>query len=275
MKILVSFFGILLAASTACAGFVTVGQEGGVWWFKSPEGKPFVSLGANHVEPIYWQSPNNTQFVAQMYGADLFAPDGSVRESSQAAAQWAQRVAQNFAAWGFNTLGFHNPISKSLQSAGTAYYVIELALPVSWGWNSPRSALVRAFRRHPLDVFGNEFAAAVEANAAAVVKSYVNDPRVLGYAYTDGPPWTVDDDTGDAAPHLSRAARQPRRRRLRQRRRGAGEIRQSLADGAEQCVLSHATFPNLGTDREKEHHETQVHALRRPTARVCRRAAGC
>jgi hypothetical protein len=199
MKIFVSFFGFLLAASAACAGFVTVGQEGGVWWFKSPEGKPFVSLGANHVEPVYWQSPNNTQFVAQMYGPELFTPDGNVREGSPAATKWGQRVAQNFAAWGFNTLGFHNPLSKSLQSAGAAYYVIELALPVSWGWNSPRSALVRAFQRHPLDVFGDEFATAVEANAAAVVKPYANDPRVLGYAYTDGPPWTVDDDTGDAA----------------------------------------------------------------------------
>ncbi len=199
MKLISPVLGLLFAAVVARAGFVSVEQEAGVWWFKSPEGKPFVSIGANHVEPVYWQSPNNKTFIAETYGPELFAADGGLREGSPAAAKWGRRVAQNFDAWGFNTLGFHNPLSKSLQSAGAAYYVIELDLHVPWGWNSPRSALVRAFRRNPLDVFGDEFVAAVNANAAAVVQPYADDPRVLGYAYTDGPPWTVDDDTGDAA----------------------------------------------------------------------------
>jgi hypothetical protein len=183
----------------AQAGYVTVEKEAGVWWFKSPEGKSFVSLGVNHVEPVYWQVPLNAQFVAATYGPDIFAADGTLREGTPAAAKWGQRVAQHLDAWGLNTLGFHNPLSKSLQSGGAAYYVIELDLHVPWGWNMPRSVLARAFKRDAFDVFGDEFLAAVEANAVAVVKPYANDPRVLGYAYTDGPPWTVDDDTGDAA----------------------------------------------------------------------------
>ncbi|MCC6355967.1 MAG: hypothetical protein IT577_18925 [Verrucomicrobiae bacterium] len=195
--------GLLLAAPCLCAasqaGFVSVEKDAGVWWFKSPDGKPFVSLGANHVEAVYWQSPNNRQFVADMYGPELISPEGNVREGTPAAAKWGRRVAQNFAAWGLNTLGFHNPLSQSLQSAGSAYYVIELDLHVPWGWNMPRSTLVRAFARNPFDVFGDDFAAAVEANAVAVVKPRAADPRVLGYAYTDGPPWTVDDDHGDEA----------------------------------------------------------------------------
>ena len=199
MKIMTLCVWLLAAVPPAQAGFVTVEKEAGVWWFKSPDGKPFVSLGANHVEPVYWQSPNNKQFVADTYGPELLSVDGNLREGSSAATKWGQRVAQTFSAWGFNTLGFHNPLSKSLQSAGSAYYVIDLDLPVPWGWNSPRSALARAFHHNPLDVFSDEFAAAVEANAVAVVKAYANDPRVLGYAYTDGPPWTVDDDAGDAA----------------------------------------------------------------------------
>ena len=36
--------------------------------------------------------------------------------------------------------------------------------------------------------------ATVEANAAELVKPRAADPQVLGYAYTDGPPWTLADD---------------------------------------------------------------------------------
>lgn len=183
----------------APAGFISVQQQAGVWWFVSPLGKPFLSLGANHVEPVYWQSPSNQQFVLDTYGPELFSPDGNLRDGLPAADKWARRVAQNFDGWGFNTLGFHNPLSKSLQAAGSANYVIALDLRVPWGWNMPRSVLVSAFQRHPLDVFDAAFAAAVESNAVVVVKPYARDPRVLGYAYTDGPPWTVDDDQGDAA----------------------------------------------------------------------------
>jgi hypothetical protein len=207
-------FMVLLAGNGFCekalAPFVTLKNESGVWWFNSPAGKPFLSFGVNHVEPVYWQSPNNTAFVLETYGSDLFAPDGALRDGTPAAEKWAARVATNFNTWGFNTLGFHNPLSKSLHSAGNAWYVVELDMRVPWGWSMPRSVLTRAFKRNPLDVFSDAFVAAAESNATDLVKKYANDPRVLGYAYTDGPPWTVDDDRGepafkalsDAAKHL-------------------------------------------------------------------------
>ncbi len=192
---------LLLSAALADAppAFVSLEQSGGAWWFKSPEGARFLSLGVNHVEPAYWQSPSNAAFVASAYGPDLVAADGAICEGSPAADKWARRVATNLTAWGFNTLGFHNPLSKSLQSASAAYYVVQLDIPVPWGWNMSRSTLLKAFRRRPTDVFGDAFLRALEDNAADVVKRYADDPRVLGYAYTDGPPWTVDDDPGTAA----------------------------------------------------------------------------
>ncbi len=192
----------LLAAGGLCgtapAGFVSLEKESGVWWFKSPAGKPFLSIGANHVEPVYWQSPNNRSFVLETYGPGLFSPEGSFLDGSPAAEKWAQRVSTNFMSWGFNTLGFHNPLSKSLQAAVQSYYVIELDLRVPWGWNMPRATLLQAFKRRPFDVFGEAFISAVETQAATLVKAYADDPKVLGYAYTDGPPWTVDDDGASA-----------------------------------------------------------------------------
>ncbi|TAN36783.1 MAG: hypothetical protein EPN23_08225 [Verrucomicrobia bacterium] len=194
---------ILLAGKGSCktlpTGFVGLEKETGVWWFKTPAGKQFLSIGANHIEPSYWQSPSNSAFVLKTYGAGLFSPDGVFQDGSPAAEKWGRRVATNFNNWGFNTFGFHNPLSKSLHAAGPAYYVVVLEVPVPWGWNMPRSTLVRAFKRNPVDVFSDAFTKAVKSNAAATVQAYANDPRVLGYAYTDGPPWTVDDDPGEAA----------------------------------------------------------------------------
>lgn len=181
--------------SASSPGFVTLEKDAGVWWFKSPDGKPFLSIGANHVEPTYWQSPNNEKFVSETYGPDFFLPDGNIRDGSPSAAKWADHIATNFKNWGFNTFGFHNPLYTSLHSAGVPYYVVQLDIPTPWGWNMSRSELLRALKKRPVDVFSDEFAAIVEANAVEQVKPRANDPQVLGYAYTDGPHWTVDDDT--------------------------------------------------------------------------------
>ncbi|MCX6894951.1 MAG: hypothetical protein NTZ16_05500 [Verrucomicrobia bacterium] len=193
----------LLAANcicTAATGFVSLEKDAvGVWWFKSPEGKQFLSIGANHVEPVYWQSPSNSAFVLETYGPTLFAADGALNDGSPAADKWAQHVATNFNDWGFNTFGFHNPLSKSLHAAGQAYYVVELDLHVPWGWNMSRATLMQAFKRRPFDVFGDAFVATVKSNAVELVKPRAADPQVLGYAYTDGPPWTVDDEVESPA----------------------------------------------------------------------------
>jgi len=194
---------LLLAGTGFCkeaaTGFVGLENDSGVWWFKSPEGKPFLSIGINHVEPLYWQSPNNTAFVSETYGPELFSPDGKFRDGSPVVEKWAHRVAVNLESWGFNTFGFHNPLLDSLHAPGPFYYVVEMDIPIPWGWNMSRSELTRAFKRRPCDVFGDEFAATVEANALEFVKPRADDPLVLGYAYTDGPPWTVADDRDPAA----------------------------------------------------------------------------
>ena len=116
MKPLILLFLLTLPVS-AQDNAVTVKQENGVWWFRSPTGANFLSIGANHVEPLYWQSPRNAEFVRETYGGEIFAKDGSFDEESAAVKKWSANVAVNFKDWGFNTLGFHNPLSRSLQEA--------------------------------------------------------------------------------------------------------------------------------------------------------------
>lgn len=176
---------------------VTVRQDEGVWWFHSPDGGRFLSIGANHVEPIYWQSPRSADFVRETYGGEIFRADGSFDDESMPVKKWSTRVAANFKDWGFNTLGFHNPLSRSLQEAIGGYYVCHLPVQVPWGWNMKRSELVAAFSRRPMDVFDDGFRAQLDELADQLVKPRANDPRLLGYAYTDGPPWTVEDDANN------------------------------------------------------------------------------
>jgi hypothetical protein len=100
---------------------------------------------------------------------------------------------------GFNTLGVHNPLSPSLRETGALYYVVELKNPHNWGWNSSRAELVAAFRKRPVDVFAPAFLSALDAEAEELVKPRAGDPLLLGYAYTDGPPWTVGDENESPA----------------------------------------------------------------------------
>ena len=206
MKSVISFclqISLLLASTTLAdqpaTQAVSIEQTNGVWWFRAPSGERFLSIGANHVEPLYWQSPRNADFVRQTYGEQLFRKDESFDDESAAVKLWSSRVAANFKDWGFNTLGFHNPLSRSLQEAIGGYYVCQLAIPVSWGWNMKRSELVASMSKRPMDVFDERFRAQVDEVSDALVKPRSTDPRLLGYAYTDGPPWTVDDDTNSPA----------------------------------------------------------------------------
>jgi len=195
------FFFVILALSSVCiwaesgpGQFVGLKNDHGIWWFTAPDGKPFLSIGVNHAEPVYWRDQGDGQFVTKTYGPNFLLPDGEINDDSPAAKEWANRVAANLRTWGFNTLGMHTPQVNCLHSFEDLYFVVNLKIPISWGWNMKRRDMHQAFKRNPVDVFSEEFATTVDANAKEVVSAYANNPRVLGYAYTDGPPWAVDSD---------------------------------------------------------------------------------
>ena len=90
-----------LAASLLGAegtGFVGIANKDGVWWFTAPDGRTFLSVGANHIEGLYWQSPNNREFVRQTYGPDLVSTDGQINEGGEAVKKWAANVARSASA---------------------------------------------------------------------------------------------------------------------------------------------------------------------------------
>jgi hypothetical protein len=73
--------------------YFTVARYSERWLFKSPEGRPFFSIGLNHVDSATLRYPENIQLWCEKYG-----------NSQQ---RWLQEaVAPDLRAWGFNTLGW-------------------------------------------------------------------------------------------------------------------------------------------------------------------------
>jgi hypothetical protein len=74
-------------------GFFTVGQRGGRWWFITPAGEPFFSIGLNHIDPSPLRLAENGDLWQRKYGNSM--------------ERWLKEaVAPDLRAWGFNSVGW-------------------------------------------------------------------------------------------------------------------------------------------------------------------------
>lgn len=67
-------FVILMSchSKSAGSGFVEVRELDGAWWFISPEGEPFFSMGVNHaITPPMWLGSYNRDNTAKMFGKGM------------------------------------------------------------------------------------------------------------------------------------------------------------------------------------------------------------
>ena len=79
--------------SPAPSGFFTLGKRKDHWWLISPAGKPFFTMGLNHIDPASLRYPENLDIWREKYGGSTLR---WIKES----------VAPNLKAWGFNTVGW-------------------------------------------------------------------------------------------------------------------------------------------------------------------------
>lgn len=91
--------GMLAASGSLCGAapdtrYSVVKDDQGVWWFQTPGGERFYSIGMNNVTPEPYQPRPGTTFYAPV--ADQF--DGDARA-------WAASVTSLLTSHGFNTLG--------------------------------------------------------------------------------------------------------------------------------------------------------------------------
>jgi len=168
-------------------GYFTVEQRAGHWWFITPEGEPFWSIGMNHVDSSTLRYPESGGVWRARFG-----------NSHQ---RWLrEQVAPDLRDWGFNTIGW------------TQEVVVRRA------WHEPNHTMHRHSRnwtfeeyqwtdmpychllpfaeihqwevetRYP-DVFGQEFEDWCDHVARDQCARMVDDPKLIGYFYTDCPTW--------------------------------------------------------------------------------------
>lgn len=172
------------------AGYFRVKQSNsGSWVFIDPSGKPFVSLGLNHLDDTDLRYPHNVEVFDRKYGTR---------------GKWAKGVVRDLEDLNFNTIGwtgqyisgdwgkaldwFGDPIDlghstpwpdELLLDAGMPY-VVQIRVQEIEDWNGHP-----AFR----DVYSEDFKKYADWIARRMTSDHKNSRNLIGYFLVDIPSW--------------------------------------------------------------------------------------
>jgi hypothetical protein len=185
----------LVAVGAGCAGrplraatapsahtpFFTTARRDGRWWFMAPQGEPFFSVALNHIDPAALRLAENGAIWRDKYGNSM---QRWLRES----------VRPNLLAWGFNAVGWvqevvvidqrihrhsRNFTFEEYQWLGLPYFhLLPLAEIHQWDVET----------RYP-DFRGPGFADWCDWVAREHCARMADDPKLVGYFYSDCPTW--------------------------------------------------------------------------------------
>ena len=157
-------------------GFFRLAVIDGIWWFITPEGEKFVSLGMNHIEPVLLCSENNRELFMKKYGEDLTGPKGRPKNEGNAAKRWLEDSIQQIKQWGFNSLGMHNPIPQSKMPYVAKFRVAKID-----------GALGK--KKKYMDPFDPNTEKYISYFAQKWSEKHKNDKMILGISFNDMPVW--------------------------------------------------------------------------------------
>lgn len=174
------------AWSEDSSGFVHLQKINDTWWFISPEGEPFVSIGVNHVEPHLWLAPYNREATLNRYGKDLVNEAGHFDTNSAAARKWIDRQIEITGDLHFNAFGVHthDSIDPALYRE-QVYHLARLNTAPLAGRRERNGEGPRP------DVFSEDFRRFLEQRVKAVTAEHKDSAKLLGYIYTDIPRWVL------------------------------------------------------------------------------------
>lgn len=176
----------LPSAFAASTGYVRVEQVDGVWWFIGPDGKRFISMGVNHIEPHLWLAPYNKAATLQRYGADMVGSDGHFNTNGAAARKWIDRQVEICRNLHFNTFAKHtHPSIDPRLYQDQVYYVASLETAPLAGWRERKGEGPRP------DIFSAQFESFAEARVREACRIHKDSSKLLGYLYTDIPSWLL------------------------------------------------------------------------------------
>jgi len=175
--------GSLVSAATPPqpSKFITLAQLGNHWWLVTPEGRPFFSIGLNHIDSAPLRYAESVHLWREKY--------------ANSAERWLkQSVAPDLRAWGFNSVGWtqevvvrgetihrHSPLFtfEEYQWLGLPYcHLLPFAEIHQWEVET----------RYP-DFFSKDFEEWCDYVARAHCARMADDPKLIGYFYSDCPMW--------------------------------------------------------------------------------------
>ncbi len=162
-------------------GFFTLGKEDDHFWFITPKGEPFFSLGINHIDPASSRYPENLHIWEEKY-------DGST-------IKWIKKgVKPQLEEWGFNTMGWEQEVTVKKWQHSRSFTVDELnALDMPYCRMLPFIES-HQWEKHTVhyDFFSDDWIEWVDYVARAYCAEVKNDPNLIGYFFSDCPTWIHD-----------------------------------------------------------------------------------
>jgi len=162
-------------------GYFKVEQRKGRWWLITPEGKPFFSVGMNHIDPASMRYPENIHIWREKY-------QGSTT-------RWLREsVAKNLKEWGFNTVGWEQEVTVRNWRHSRSFTFEEyqsLNMPYCHMLPFTESHQWEQHTRH-FDFLSSEWEEWCEYVARTHCSEMSEDQNLIGYFYSDCPTWVHD-----------------------------------------------------------------------------------
>jgi len=169
--------GTLPLAAAGSGGFYRIGKVKGRQCFLDPAGRPFFSIGMNHVD-----------------SAPLRTDDTWRREFGNDTERWLKTVRTDLQSWGFNSVGW---VQEYVSISDQHHRHSRSFTPEEYRWlNMPYGHLLPFIESHQWEIETRlpkidspGFAEWCDYVARDQCSRYRDDPRLLGYFYTDCPVW--------------------------------------------------------------------------------------
>lgn len=162
-------------------GYFTLGKEKNHWWLITPDGKPFFTMGLNHIDPASLRYPENVDIWETQYGGSTLR---WIRES----------VAPNLRKWGFNTVGWVQEVTVRHWQHSRPFTVDEYrALDMPYCHLLPLNES-HQWEKHTIhyDYRSGDWKEWCEYVARSHCAELADDPNLIGYFYSDCPCWIHD-----------------------------------------------------------------------------------
>ena len=162
-------------------GFFTLGRRKDHWWLITPDGKPFFTMGLNHIDPASLRYPENLHLWQEKYGGSTLR---WIRES----------VAPNLKAWGFNTVGWVQEVTVRKWQHSRPFTVDEYqALGMPYCHLLPFTES-HQWEKHTVhyDFRSEDWREWCDYVARSYCAELRDDPNLIGYFYSDCPCWIHD-----------------------------------------------------------------------------------